>query len=80
MLRSMLNQHSNSTQNQLLSRKSCSHCQLTRRGLKIHTSAQHTSTTLAMKYQTSQLIPKIFPKWTWTGRFELPLAKSIDMP
>ena len=55
-------------------------CQLTSRRLKIHTSPQHASRTLAMKYQTGHLILLIFPKWTWTAPFELPLAKNFDMP
>ena len=46
----------------------------------MHTSLQHTSTTLAMEYQTTHLILMIFPKWTWTAPFVLPLAKIFDMP
>ena len=80
MLTSTLNQHSNWTKNQPLSRRTWSHCQLTRRQLQIHTSPQHTSITLAMKYHTSQLTLMIFPKWTWTATVELPLAKNFDLP
>ena len=80
MLTSMLNQHSNSTQNQPSSGKSWGHCQLKRHLLKIHRSPQHTSMTLVMKYQASELILMIFPNQTWTAPFELPLAKNFDMP
>ena len=75
-----LHQHSNSTQNQPSSRKRWGQCQLTRCRLKIHTSPLHASKTLAIKYQTSQMILMIFPKWTWSALFELPLAKNFDMP
>ena len=33
---------------------------------------QDASTTLAMRYQTSQLTLMTFPKWTWTTALELP--------
>ena len=47
---------------------------------RIYTNRQDASTTLAMRYQTSQLTLMTFPKWTWTTAFELPLAKTFDMP
>ena len=47
---------------------------------RIYMSLQHTSATLATKYQTSKRTLMTFPKWTWTAPFELPLAKIFDMP
>ena len=37
-------------------------------------SLEHASTTLTMKYQTSQPTLMIFLNWTWSAPFELPFA------
>ena len=62
MLTSTPNQPSNSTPNQPSSRRNWSHCRWTRGHPQIHTSPQHTSTTLAMRYQTCQPTPMTFPR------------------
>ena len=75
-----LDKQANSKLSHLMSRGSWCHCQSMTWRPRIHRNLQHTSMTLAMRYQTSQSTLMTFPKWRGTALFELPLAKNLGMP
>ena len=62
MLTSTPNQASYSTLSRPSNWRNCSHRRQTMPWLRIHTSLNHISTPLAMRYQTCQLTPMTFPR------------------